>query len=205
VFTSVSSLRAHHAHGAVIWKIVRDITPGILVGTLVGAQFAARIPTRPLAAIFACFITYVAVQMILNLKPHPARELPGMAGMSAVGLGIGGISALVAIGGGTMSVPFMTWCNVRVQHAIGTSAAIGFPIALSGSVGYLWSGWGASGLPDGSFGFIYLPALAGTVVASMLMAPFGARLTHTLPIATVKRIFAGLLVLLSAKMLWGLF
>jgi uncharacterized membrane protein YfcA len=92
-----------------------------------------------------------------------------------------------------------------VQHAIGTSAAIGFPIAVSGTIGYLWGGWGASGLPAGSFGFIYLPALAGTVVASMLVAPFGAKLTHTLPVATVKRIFAGVLVLLSAKMLWGLF
>jgi uncharacterized membrane protein YfcA len=205
IFTSLSSLRAHHRHGAVIWKVVRDITPGILVGTLTGAQFAARIPTKPLAVIFACFITYVAVQMILNVKPKPSRELPGMLGMFAVGIGIGAISALVAIGGGSLSVPFMTWCNVRVQNAIGTSAAIGFPIALSGTIGYLWGGSGATGLPPGSFGFIYLPALAGTVVASMLVAPFGARLTHTLPVATVKRIFAGVLVLLSAKMLWGLF
>ena len=205
IFTSVSSLRAHHRHGAVIWKVVRDITPGILVGTLTGAQFAARIPTKPLAVIFACFITYVAVQMILNVKPKPSRELPGMLGMFAVGSGIGAISALVAIGGGSLSVPFMTWCNVRVQNAIGTSAAIGFPIALSGTIGYLWGGSGATGLPPGSFGFIYLPALAGTVVASMLVAPFGARLTHTLPVATVKRIFAAVLVLLSAKMLSSLF
>lgn len=205
IFTSVSSLRAHHRHGAVIWKVVRDITPGILVGTLTGAQFAARIPTKALAVIFACFITYVAVQMILNVKPKPSRELPGMLGMFAVGSGIGAISALVAIGGGSLSVPFMTWCNVRVQNAIGTSAAIGFPIALSGTIGYLWGGSSATGLPPGSFGFIYLPALAGTVVASMLAAPFGARLTHTLPVATVKRIFAAVLVLLSAKMLSSLF
>jgi uncharacterized membrane protein YfcA len=205
IFTSISSLRAHHKHGAVIWKVVRDITPGIVVGTLAGAQFAAQVPTKPLAIFFAVFITYVAVQMILNVKPKPSRELPGPLGMFGVGAGIGGISALVAIGGGSLSVPFMTWCNVKVQNAIGTSAAIGFPIAVSGTIGYLWGGWGAGGLPAGSFGFIYLPALAGTVVASMLVAPFGAKLTHTLPVATVKRIFAGVLVLLSAKMLWGLF
>jgi uncharacterized protein len=205
IFTSISSLRAHHKHGAVLWKVVRDVAPGIVVGTLAGAHFAAQVPTKPLAVFFALFITYVAVQMILNVKPKPSRELPGRLGMAAVGTGIGAVSALVAIGGGSLSVPFMTWCNVRVQNAIGTSAAIGFPIAVSGTVGYLWGGWGATGLPEGSFGFIYLPALAGTVLASMLVAPLGARLTHTLPVATVKRAFAGVLVLLSAKMLWSVF
>jgi uncharacterized protein len=203
IFTSISSLRAHHKHGAVLWKVVRDIAPGIVVGTLAGAHFAARVPTKPLAVFFAVFITYVAVQMILNIKPKPSRELPGPLPMTAVGTGIGAVSALVAIGGGSLSVPFMTWCNVRVQNAIGTSAAIGFPIAVSGTVGYLRGGWGETGLPEGSFGFIYLPALAGTVVASMLVAPLGAKLTHTLPVAAVKRVFAGVLVLLSAKMLWS--
>ncbi|MGB0129492.1 MAG: sulfite exporter TauE/SafE family protein [Rhodocyclaceae bacterium] len=205
IFTSISSLRAHHQRGAVLWKVVRDVAPGIVVGTLAGAHFAARVPTKPLAVFFALFITYVALQMILNVKPKPSRELPGRLGMAVVGTGIGAVSALVAIGGGSLSVPFMTWCNVRVQNAIGTSAAIGFPIAVSGTVGYFWGGWGETGLPEGSFGFIYLPALAGTVVASMLVAPLGARLTHTLPVATVKRVFAGVLVLLSAKMLWSVF
>jgi uncharacterized membrane protein YfcA len=204
IFTSISSLRAHHRHGAVLWPVVRDIAPGVLAGTLLGAQVASRVPTKPLAIFFACFITYVAVQMILNIKPKPSRELPGRLGMAAVGGGIGLISALVAIGGGSLSVPFMTWCNVKVQHAIGTSAAIGFPIALAGTAGYLWGGWNAGGLPQGSLGFVYLPALGGLVVASMLVAPFGARLTHRLPVVTLKRIFAGVLVLLSAKMLSGL-
>jgi len=204
VFTSIASLGAHHRHGAVSWPVVRSITPGILAGTLVGARVAARIPAKPLAVFFACFVTYAAVQMILDVKPKPSRELPGPLGMFAVGAGIGGISALVAIGGGSLSVPFMTWCNVRVQNAIGTSAAIGFPIAVSGTVGYLWGGWDAAGLPQGSLGFIYLPALAGTATASMLAAPLGARLTHRLPVAALKWTFAALLVVLSAKMLWGL-
>jgi uncharacterized membrane protein YfcA len=204
VFTSIASLRAHDRHGAVIWPIVRGIAPGIVVGTLAAAQVAARVPTRPLAIFFACFIAYVAVQMILNIKPQPSRQLPGPAGMFGVGAVIGGVSALVAIGGGSLSVPFMTWCNVKVHQAIGTSAAIGFPIALAGTVGYMISGYGAGNLPAGSFGFIYLPALAATVVVSMLVAPVGAKVAHSLPVPTVKKIFAGLLILLLAKMLHGL-
>ncbi|MDP2809349.1 MAG: sulfite exporter TauE/SafE family protein [Rhodocyclaceae bacterium] len=208
IFTSISSLRAHYAHGAVIWPIVRGIAPGIVVGTVAAAQLAARVPTRPLAIFFAAFISVVAVQMIANVKPRPSRQLPGPAGMAGMGAIIGGVSALVAIGGGTMSVPFMTWCNVRVHQAIGTSAAIGFPIAVAGTVGYMISGYGAmqqGGLPAGSFGFIYLPALAATVAASFLTAPFGAKVAHRLPVATVKKVFAGVLVLLAAKMLAGLF
>jgi uncharacterized protein len=205
VFTSISSFRAHHKHGAVIWSIVRAIAPGIVVGTLLAAQVAARVPTKPLAIFFAAFISYVAVQMILNIKPKPSRQLPGNLGMFGVGAVIGGISALVAIGGGSLSVPFMTWCNVKVHQAIGTSAAIGFPIALAGTIGYMISGYGAAGLPSGSFGFIYLPALGATVVTSMLVAPFGAKVAHSLPVATIKKVFAGVLILLSAKMLHGLF
>lgn len=205
VFTSISSLRAHHQHGAVIWTIVRGIAPGIVVGTLLGAQVAGLIPTRPLAIFFAIFIAYVAVQMILNVKPKPSRQLPGKAGMFGVGAFIGGISALVAIGGGSLSVPFMTWCNVKVHNAIGTSAAIGFPIALAGTIGYMVAGYGATNLPEGAYGFIYLPALAATVVVSMLVAPIGARVAHSLPVPTVKKIFAGLLLVLLAKMLHGLF
>jgi uncharacterized membrane protein YfcA len=204
VFTSISSLRAHHKHGAVIWPIVRTIAPGIVVGTLLGAQVASRVPTRPLAIFFAVFIGYVAIQMILNVKPKPSRELPGVGGMFAVGAGIGGISAMVAIGGGSLSVPFMTWCNVKMHNAIGTSAAIGLPIALAGTVGYLISGYGATGLPEGAFGFIHLPALMACVVPSMLVAPFGAKVAHSLPVATIKKAFAGVLILLLAKMLHGL-
>lgn len=205
IFTSISSTRAHHSHGAVLWPIVKAISPGIVLGTVLGAQVASRVPTRPLAMFFAAFITYVAVQMILNVKPKPSRELPGTAGMFGVGGFIGLISALVAIGGGSLSVPFMTWCNVKVHNAIGTSAAIGFPIALAGTIGYMIAGYGATGLPDGSLGFIYLPALAGAVIASMLVAPFGAKVAHSLPVATIKKIFALVLILLSAKMLHGLF
>lgn len=205
LFTSLSSLRAHHRHGAVLWKVVIQITPGILLGTLLGTLLASNVPAKPLALFFTVFVSYVAVQMILNLKPKPSRELPGTGGIFAVGLGIGSVSALVAVGGGAFTVPFLTWCNVRVQNAIGTSAAIGFPIAVGGTLGYIYNGWGHTDLPAWSLGFVYLPALAWLVPPSMLMAPLGARLAHRLPVTTLKSVFACLLIALASKMLWNLF
>ncbi|MBS0371511.1 MAG: sulfite exporter TauE/SafE family protein [Proteobacteria bacterium] len=201
VITSISSLRAHHAHGAVRWDIVKGITPGVLAGTFGGTFIASRVATAPLAIFFGCFMAYVSVQMILNVKPKPSRELPGAAGLAGVGGVIGGISALVAIGGGSLSVPFMTWCNVKMQNAIGTSAAIGLPIALAGALGYLINGWGAPGLPEWTVGFVNLPALVLVSLVSTFTAPIGAGLAHRLPVATLKKIFAALLVLLSLKML----
>ncbi|NHC08503.1 sulfite exporter TauE/SafE family protein [Azonexus fungiphilus] len=205
VITSISSLRAHHAHGAVRWDIVGGITPGVLVGTFAGTFVASRVASAPLAIFFGCFMAYVAMQMILNVKPKPSRELPGKVGLAAVGGGIGVISALVAIGGGSLSVPFMTWCNVKMQNAIGTSAAIGLPIALAGAAGYLVNGWGSDGLPAWSVGYVFLPALVMVSLVSVFTAPLGARLAHRLPVATLKKIFAGVLVVLSAKMLHTVF
>ncbi len=200
-FTSISSLLAHHRHGAVRWPVVLAISPGIVLGTLLGSRIASQVPTRPLAIFFAVFVLVVAIQMIANIKPKPGRDLPGQAGMLGVGGGIGFISALVAIGGGAMSVPFMLWCNVAVHQAIGTAAAIGFPIAISGALGYVAIGLGQSAsLPDASLGYVYLPALVTVAAVSVLFAPLGARMAHSLPVATLKRIFAGVLVLLAAKM-----
>ncbi|MGF1547035.1 MAG: sulfite exporter TauE/SafE family protein [Thiotrichales bacterium] len=201
VITAIASLRAHHAHRAVSWWIVKRITPGVLLGTFGGTFIAAAASTGALAIFFAAFMGYVAVQMLLDIKPKPARELPGTLGMNAVGLGIGGISALVAIGGGTLSVPFMTWCNVGLRQAIGTSAAIGLPIALAGAFGYVINGWGARDLPPWTIGYVYLPALVLLVATSSLTAPLGARMAHRLPVRTLKRVFAGVLALLSLKML----
>lgn len=205
VFTALSSLRAHHRHGAVIWPVVRDMTPGIVAGTFVGTLIAARVSTDGLALFFACFIAFVAVQMAFNLKPRAVRDLPGRGGLFTAGTGIGGISALVAIGGGSLTVPFLTWCNVPVQRAIGTSAAAGFPIAVFGTLGYLWNGWAADGLPAFSLGYVFLPALLWVMAGSVLTAPLGARLAHRLPVPTLKRIFSGVLVLLAAQMLYRLY
>lgn len=204
LFTSMSSLRAHHAHGAVLWPVLRGLTPGVLLGTLLGAQVAALVSSRALSIFFVAFMIAVAVQMLANLRPKPSRSLPGRGGLGVAGTLIGGVASLAAMGGGALTVPYLIWCNVRPHSAIGTSAAVGLPIAVGGTLGYVWNGWGHPELPAGSLGFIYLPALAVLLVASVLAAPLGARLAHRLPVPVLKRVFAGLLALLAAKMLWSL-
>jgi uncharacterized protein len=204
MFTSVSSLRAHHQRGAVDWMVVRRISLGIMAGTFGGSWVAAQLSTRFLKAFFVVFLYYVATQMLLNIKPKPHRQIPGLTAMFGVGGVIGGVSSLVGIGGGSLSVPFLTWCNVAIHRAIGTSAAIGFPIALAGAVGYVVNGLSAQ-LPPYSLGFVYLPALAGIATASIVTAPVGAKLAHTLPVDKLKKIFALLLIVMGTKMLWSLF
>ena len=203
MFTSVSSLRAHHLRGAVDWLVVRRISCGIMIGTFGGSWVAAQLSTRFLKGFFVAFLYYVAVQMLLNIKPKPHRQLPGLTAMSGVGGLIGAVSSLVGIGGGSMSVPFLVWCNVAIHRAIGTSAAIGFPIALAGAIGYVANGLSAP-LPPYSLGFVYLPALAGIAAASIITAPLGAKLAHSLPIDTLKKFFALLLIVMGTKMLLSL-
>jgi len=205
IFTSVSSFWAHHKRGAVHWDVVRRIVLGILTGTFLGACLAARMSTNRLKGVFVIFLYYMALQMLADLKPKPTRGLPGPLGMFGVGNGIGAVSALVGIGGGSLSVPFMVWCNLTVHDAIGTSAAIGFPIAIAGTVGYIVNGLNVAGLPAYCLGYVYLPALAGIVAASVFTAPLGVRLAHSLPVGKLKRIFALLLFVMGTKMLIGLF
>ncbi len=204
VFTSVSSFMAHHRRGAVAWQVVRRIVVGILLGTFLGATLAARLSTHVLQAIFVIFLYYMAWQLISHRQPKASRRLPGPWGMFTVGNLIGVVSSFVGIGGGSLSVPFMIWCHVPVHTAIGTSAAIGFPIAMGGALGYLLNGWAANPLPPYSVGYIYLPALLGIVGASVLTAPLGARLAHRLPVARLRQIFALLLLVIGTKMLTGL-
>jgi uncharacterized protein len=204
MFTSISSFMAHHRRGAVEWQVVRRITLGILTGTFLGSCIASRMSTFFLSVFFVVFLFYVAIQLIVDRKPAPSRELPRSPGMFAAGNVIGAVSSFVGIGGGSLSVPFMIWCNVPVHHAIGTSAAIGFPIAVAGAAGYVYSGWHASQLPDWSLGFVYLPALAGIVCASVLTAPLGANLAHRLPVKRLKQVFAVLLAIMGTRMLVGL-
>ncbi len=153
---------------------------------------------------FVIFLYFVATQLLLNKKPKGGRDLPGKAGMFAAGNIIGVVSSLVGIGGGTLSVPFMLWCNIKVHHAIGTSAAIGLPIAIAGTVGYIFNGWNAAGLPAYSVGYVYLPALLGIAAVSVLTAPLGVKLAHSLPVDRLKRIFSLLLYVVATKMLLGI-
>lgn len=204
VFTSISSARAHHRQANVDWTVVSRISGGIVVGTLLGAHMASSLSTAPLKIIFAIFIFCVATQMWLDFRPNATRGLPKLPGMSIAGTVIGIISSLVGIGGGSLSVPFLIYCNVAIKKAIGTSAAIGLPIALSGTVGFITAGWHRSELPSFSLGYVYLPALAGIAIVSIFTAPLGARIARRLPANTLKRAFAALLYLIGCKMLWDM-
>jgi uncharacterized membrane protein YfcA len=200
-FTSVSSVRAHHRHGGVDWAVARAMSPGIVAGSLAAALAAGLVPTRPLAVFFTGFMFYAAAQMLVEFKPKASRELPGPAGLFAAGAAIGAISSLLAAGGAFLSIPFQLWCNVPLRRAIGTAAANGFPIALAGTVGYVVQGLRANGLPEWSFGYVYLPALALIVAASMPLAPLGARLAHRLPVKRLRVAFALMLFALGLRML----
>ena len=204
VFTSVSSFMAHHRRGAVDWTIVRRITVGIVLGTFLGTFIASRMSTAFLKGFFCLFLYFVATNMLLGKKPKAGRELPGVAGMNGMGGLIGMVSSFVGIGGGTLSVPFMLFCNVEGHRAVGTAAAIGLPIALAGALGYLYNGMGAALRPEWSWGYLYMPALIGIVAASVCTAPLGARIAHALPVDKLKKVFAVFLYVVATRMLWQL-
>jgi uncharacterized membrane protein YfcA len=201
-FTSISSVRAHHRRGAVLWPVVKVLAPGILVGSLLGAQVAVALPGKLLGILFAVFVAFSATQMFLNRKPKPSRTLPGPLATFGVGNVIGMLSALVGAGGAFVSVPFMTWCNIRIHDAVGTSSALGFPIALAGTLGHIWAGQGLPQMPPGSIGYLYLPGLFIISAASMLMAPLGARTAHRMDIQPLKKVFAVVLYCLAAYFLF---
>ncbi|HEX5612608.1 MAG TPA: sulfite exporter TauE/SafE family protein [Burkholderiales bacterium] len=200
VFTSASSVRAHHRYGAVDWPVARAMVPGMMFGAFCAAFAAGYIASRPLAILFTVFLVYAATQMLIDVKPRAARQLPQPAGLFGVGAVIGGLSSVLAVGGAFLSIPFLAWCNVPLKRAIGTAAANGFPIALAGSIGYVMQGLRIEDLPSGSFGYLYLPAFAFIVVASMLTAPLGARLTHRLPIRKLRAVFALMLYAFALRM-----
>jgi len=204
MFTSVSSFMAHSRRGAVDWPVVKRISLGVLVGTYAGSFFASKMSTGFLKGFFVLFLYFVAIQILFGKEPKASREFPGKAGMFGAGNVIGIVSSLVGIGGGTLTVPFLIWNNVGIHRAIGTSAAVGFPIAIAGTLGYLINGLGSAGLPPHAIGFIYLPALAGIVAASVLTAPLGVRLAHSLPVDRLKRVFAVLLIIVGTRMLMSI-
>ncbi|CAG0938188.1 hypothetical protein GALLN_00144 [Gallionellaceae bacterium] len=201
LFTSLASMRKHHQYGAVDWRVVRTITPGILLGTALGALSAAVISPRNLGIFFGLFVYFAAVQILLDMRPRAARQLPGTAGMTAVGSFTGWISSLVSIGGGTVVVPFLLWCNVPLRNAIGTSAAIGFPIAVGGTLGYIATGMSLIMLPAPNLGFVYLPALLWVALGSLMTAPLGALVAHRMKLEWLRKLFAMLLLALATNLL----
>lgn len=203
IFTSISSVRAHHKKGAVRWDLVKGLAPGIVLGSLLGSLgIFALVKGTSLALFFAAFVGFSATQMFLDKKPAPTRQMPGFVGLIGSGGLIGLLSGLVGAGGGFVSVPFMTWCNVAIHNAVATSAALGFPIALANVTGYVVSGMSLTELPPYSFGYLWLPGLIVIAICSVLMAPLGAATAHKLPVKQLKRVFAGILYLLAAYMLF---
>ena len=203
IFTSISSVRAHHKRGAVRWDIVKRLAPGIVLGAALASMGVfAMLKGAWLALFFAAFVAFSGTQMLLDKKPSPSRTLPGTGGQLAAGGVIGFLSGLVGAGGGFVSVPFMTWCNVAMHNAVATSAALGFPIAVANVVGYVVAGQSVEGLPEGSIGYVFLPALAVIAVVSVLMAPIGVKAAHAMPVKQLKRVFALILYVLAAYMLY---
>ena len=203
VFTSLSSVRAHQQRGAIRWDLVKSLAPGIVIG----AGFAsmgvfAILKGSALALVFALFVGFSATQMFLDKKPAPSRTLPRPVGLLGSGSVIGFLSGLVGAGGGFISVPFMTWCNVPIHMAVATSAALGFPIALANAIGYVLGGTGLTGAPPYSLGYLWLPGLTVIASCSILTAPFGAAAAHKLPVKRLKRMFASVLYLLAIYMLY---
>lgn len=201
-FTSLSSLRAHHRHGAVRWDIARRLAPGILLGSYLGAWLATALDAAVLAALFALFVAFSATRMLRRRSAAPSRHLPRTRGMLVAGGAIGALSGMVGAGGAFVSVPFMTARNVSIHNAVATSAALGFPIAVAGTIGYVVHGMGLYGMPPAALGYLYLPALVVVSAASVLLAPLGARTAHRLDVRQLERAFALLLYMLAAYMLY---
>ncbi|MCD8340040.1 MAG: sulfite exporter TauE/SafE family protein [Burkholderiales bacterium] len=203
-FTSISSTRAHHKRHAVLWKVVVAVAPGILVGALIGTQIAKLLSTFWISLMFSCFVGFTAYKMFTDKPPKPERHLPDSLGMFGMGCVIGALSALIGGGGGFISVPWMVWCNVSMHNAVATSAALGFPIAFFGTLGYIISGWnlqGVAGFPI-MLGYICLPALLCCASTSILLAPLGAKVAHSINTKPLKRIFACFILVLAAYMLY---
>ena len=199
--TSISSLLSHQRRSSVQWAVVRSMVPGILLGALASAWLAKQMSSAEMALVFAVFVLLVAAKLLLGAKPSPHRQLPGAIGLGVAGSLIGLVSALLGIGGGTLTVPFLLWNQVDIRLAVGTAATICLPIAIAGTLGFVVSGLDAPAQPGYNSGFIYWPAVAGVVLASVPMAPVGARLAHYLPRATLQRVFALLLVVVAVKMI----
>jgi uncharacterized membrane protein YfcA len=203
MFTSLSSVRAHHARGAIRWDLVRTLAPGITVmALLTGALLYPLVKGAALALLFAAFVGFSATQMLRNKQPHPSRQMPGTGGRFVAGGFIGTLSGLVGAGGGFISVPFMTWCNVPMHNAVATSAALGFPIAVASTLGNVVGGWSVGNPLPGGVGYLWMPALAVIASASVLFAPLGAKAAHAMNVAQLKRVFAVMLYLLAGYMLY---
>ncbi|APZ44184.1 sulfite exporter TauE/SafE family protein [Acidihalobacter ferrooxydans] len=204
VFTSLSAVRAQQRKRAIDWPLVRALVPTVILGAFLSGYVAGWIPGHLLRLFFGGFLVLASLQLLLNWRPAGQRGLPGRVGQWIAGGTIGMVSALVGIGGGTLTVPFLSWCNVDMKRAVAASSTLGFALALFGAAGYVLSGWNVPELPAWSLGYVYLPAWLGISATAVLFAPLGVRLSHALPVATLKRGFGVLLLFVAARMLLNL-
>jgi len=200
-FTSFSSMRAHHARGAVDWQLVRRMVPGLAAGAALGAALSVHFSPGMLKAFFIVFAAVAATQMLIGCRPQAARTLPGSVTLFAVTSVISCIASLAGVGGASMTIPFMAWCSIPLRSAIGSAGALGLPIALAGVVGYVVNGLDMAGLPPLSLGFVHLPALVAVAAGSVITVPPGAALSHKLPVSALKGVFAFMMYAIAGKML----
>ncbi|AHL73875.1 membrane protein [Stutzerimonas stutzeri] len=194
IFTSLNSIRAHHRRGAVRWSVVLWMTVGILLGAALGSLTAAAIQGPMLQKMIGVFAIAMAIQMAFPLQPKASRGVPGKPGLTLAGVVVGWTSAIFGIGGGSLTVPFLSWRSVPIQQAVATSAACGMPIAIVGALSFVVVGWQDAHLPEWSLGFVYLPAVLGIALTSMFSARIGAQLAHRLSALMLRRLFALLLL-----------
>lgn len=200
VLTNVSSTWAHHRLRAVRWPVAGRLVLGIVPGAILGALLAGQLPGHWLARAFALYAAGMGIYLAAGRRPRPQRGVPGAWVLAGSGLVIGAVSAMVGIGGGSLTAPLLMWCHVRAQQAVATAAACGLPLAAGGTAGFVATGWGQAALPAWSAGYVYLPALAGIALAGMAAAPLGARLAHALPAAALRRVFGVAMLAVAALM-----
>lgn len=204
--TSFAAMITHNRKKAVLWPVVQQLAPMIIVGTFIGAYVAEYLPSELLKQIFGVFIVLAMgrsiVERFMKKKVQDdASSLPGKTGMNFMGLIIGSFSAILGIGGGSITVPFLTACRVDMKHTIACSVACGLFIATSATIGFLITGWNNPLLPEWSTGFIYWPAVLGIVISSIIVAPIGARIAHAVPTGFLKMVLAVGLVVIGANMI----
>ena len=205
VLTAAASARAHAGRGSVLWPTVAWMVPGLLVGGWLGSGVAVRIDGDVLRYLVAGYCLLAAAQLLFGAVRDGGNggvPAPRGAWMSAAGVGIGAVSAVVGIGGGSMTVPLLVWRGIAPVRAVGTSSACGVAIGLGSAVGYALHA-PAGALPQHAIGYVYLPAAIGVAMASVLAAPYGMRLAHRLHGDTLKRVFAGFLVAVAVSLLLG--
>jgi uncharacterized membrane protein YfcA len=202
IFTSVSSMLAHHRKGAILWPTALRLVPGIIAGGFLGAAIADAVSNRALGGVFGLFVVTISLYMVIGRRPEAGGALPGLAGHTLAGIVIGTVSALTGIGGGAVTNPFLLWRGVNIRNSVATSAACTLPVAMASACGFLLAGLNTPGLPAGSTGYIYWPAVAGISVGSVLTAPLGAHLAHTVPVEQLRRAFAVLLLFVGIRMFW---